>query len=461
MSKLNILTCVFFFAMVPNVFSQLNASLLGDAVNQGDNCYLVTPDLNDQYGAVWYGNVIDFSADFEIVFDAYFGNNDADGADGMALVFKTSPTPELGGLGGEIGYGGIASSLAVEFDTWQNPELNDPIDDHIGLMINGVSNHNSGLALAEFPNLENGMTHEIKFYWNASLKKISITKDCIEIISYLGDIVNVALNGNTYAYFGFTGSTGGAKNEQRICFKYISFVESVLDQDICKGDALNTIDTSFSGATSYSWEPTTGVSDPTIPNPTFSPSTDTTYEVTITETCGNIYTESFTITVHENPQAFTPSNMVSCESDLGMAIFDLSAKDVEITNGQENVMVRYYATQIDAETSTAELASPYETESTTVFARVENDAIPYCTAFTSLNLVVNPSPEFTIETPQIVCSSDPTFTIVLDPLEDYPSEIYTYEWKDENDLLLSNNTTLSVSTSGLYHVTLTKTDGTG
>lgn len=460
MSKLNIIACILLFISVPKAFSQLNANLLGNAENQGDNCYLITPNLNNQYGAIWYENVIDFSTDFEIVFDAYFGTNDADGADGMALVFKTNATPELGGLGGELGYGGIASSLAVEFDTWQNQELNDPIDDHIGLMINGISNHNSGLALAEFPNLENGMTHEIKFSWNASAQKLTINKDCVQIIAYVGDIVNLALNGNSNAYFGFTGSTGGAKNEQRICFKYISFVESIQDQNLCKGDTLNTIDATFSGATSYSWTPTNDISNPSIPNPLFSPTTTTTYEVTITENCGNIYTESFTITVHDNPLAFAPTDIITCEINSGMALFDLTAKDDEIRNGQNGVTVSYYATQVDADTRNAALVSPYETGSTTIFARVENDEISSCAAFTSLNLIVNPSPDFSIETPQIVCSSDPTFTIVLDPLEGNPSEIYMYEWKDENGLLLSNNSTLSVSTSGIYFVTLTKTDGT-
>ncbi len=460
--KINGLICILFLALTPKVFSQLNANVLGDAKNQGNNCYLVTPDLNEKSGAIWYDNIIDFSSNFEIVFDAYFGTHDANGADGMALVFKTNATPELGDLGGGLGYGGIRSSLAVEFDTWQNTDLNDPVEDHIGLMINGVSMHNSSLPLVKLPNLENGNTYEIKFTWNAATQMIVIRMDCVEIITYVDDIVTRALKGNTKAYFGFTGSTGGAKNEQRICFKYISFVEGVLDQDICKGDDLNTVDATFSGATSYSWTPAIGVSDTTIPNPIFSPNTTTTYEVTIIENCGTSYTEGFTIRVHDIPVATAPTGVKTCGDASGMASLDLiTTKDNEIKNGQTDVTVSYHSSQADADTGYAPLSSPYKTVSSTVYARVQKNANVNCAVTTILDIHVDSAPDFSIQTPQLVCSSDPSFTIVLAPLVADNFEIFNYEWLDEKGVLLSNNKTLPVSTSGTYFLTLTKTDGTG
>ena len=74
---------------------------------------------------------------------------------------------------------------------------------------------------------------------------------------------------------------------------------------------------------------------------------------------------------------------------------------------------------------------------------------------------VNPLPVFSIDTPQIVCTSDPTFTIILDPIEDNPSEIFDYQWTYEDGTDLGQTPTLPVSTPGNYYITLTKTDGTG
>jgi hypothetical protein len=45
------------------------------------------------------------------------------GADGFAFVIQNNvnTTSALGGVGGQMGFGGINNSLAIAFDTWQNP----------------------------------------------------------------------------------------------------------------------------------------------------------------------------------------------------------------------------------------------------------------------------------------------------------------------------------------------------
>ncbi|CAN0485445.1 unnamed protein product, partial [Phaeothamnion confervicola] len=45
------------------------------------------------------------------------------GGDGLAFVLQRDPrgAAAVGGTGAQLGYGGIAESLAVEFDTWYNP----------------------------------------------------------------------------------------------------------------------------------------------------------------------------------------------------------------------------------------------------------------------------------------------------------------------------------------------------
>ena len=109
----SIILCINIFEMS----AQLNATTIGDAVNQENNCFLITPDLKNKAGGIWYDNPIDFSNDFTIYYQNNFGDRDADGADGMAIVFKTTPDAVIGATGEGIGYAGINNSLTVEFDT--------------------------------------------------------------------------------------------------------------------------------------------------------------------------------------------------------------------------------------------------------------------------------------------------------------------------------------------------------
>ena len=116
--------------------AQLNTVTAGSATDLGGNCFEITPDQNYLSGGVWYDNPIDFANDFTIYYQNNFGTKDTNGADGMALVFKTDATSEIGIVGGGIGYEGILNSLIIEFDTYKNSNRGDPNEDHIGIMSN-------------------------------------------------------------------------------------------------------------------------------------------------------------------------------------------------------------------------------------------------------------------------------------------------------------------------------------
>jgi len=107
------------------------------------------------------------------------------------------------------------------------------------------------------------------------------------------------------------------------------------------------------------------------------------------------------------------------------------------------------------------IPNPLISESQTVNVEVVNPLNANCSANTSINLVVNPLPDFTLDSPQIVCTSDPTFTVDLDPMEASIVESFNYEWYFEDGSFLSNAPTLTVSAPGKYSIILTKTDGTG
>ena len=105
------------------------------------------------------------------------------------------------------------------------------------------------------------------------------------------------------------------------------------------------------------------------------------------------------------------------------------------------------------------LPDPLISQNQTINVQVVNPINPTCMASTTIDLVVNPLPDFSIEPNELVCSSDPTFTVVLDPVEADVFAIYEYQWRYEDGAIVSSNNTLEVSTPGTYSVTLTTTTG--
>ena len=239
LSAKDYIVLIFLYFSCSVIHAQLNATTVGDAEGQGNNCFIITRDLLNQQGGVWYDNAIDFDNDFTINYQNNFGSKNANGADGMALVFKRNSTPLIGALGGGLGYQGISPSLVVEFDTYLNNTaqeglLADPFFDHIAIMRNGNPNHNSADNLAGpaqasnmSTNIEDGNTHEIKIEWIASTTTFNVYFDCVLRLSLNQDVKNTIFSGDDSVFFGFVGSTGGLSNLHQVCFNSISFVDNL------------------------------------------------------------------------------------------------------------------------------------------------------------------------------------------------------------------------------------------
>ena len=60
------------------------------------------------------------------------------GSDGFALVLRGGDeVAALGRGGGSLGYGGLISSLAIEFDTWANDDMGDVAYNHVAVQAGG------------------------------------------------------------------------------------------------------------------------------------------------------------------------------------------------------------------------------------------------------------------------------------------------------------------------------------
>ncbi|TNJ43191.1 T9SS type B sorting domain-containing protein [Tamlana fucoidanivorans] len=153
----------------------------------------------------------------------------------------------------------------------------------------------------------------------------------------------------------------------------------------------------------------------------------------------------------------------------GYSSFDTSSFTNTILGNQSGMEIYYdYIDENGGQIVDATaLPNPIISATQTIQVRVINPINPMCYANTNIEIIVNPLPNFTVETPQIVCSSDPTFSIILDPIEANITETFNYEWYWTSldgstvNQFVSNQSTITVSTPGTYTVTLTKTDGTG
>ncbi len=127
-----------------------------------------------------------------------------------------------------------------------------------------------------------------------------------------------------------------------------------------------------------------------VPNPQI-------IHIKIENTITGCYTMgTFLLTV--TPGAGEPEDLTLCDEDDGIATFDLSANDDNITNGNTDATVTYYHTQLDAENEDNELDILYENEtpytSEVIWARLDKTNED-CTDYTSFNITTIAPPEFT------------------------------------------------------------------
>jgi len=175
------------------------------------------------------------------------------------------------------------------------------------------------------------------------------------------------------------------------------------------------------------------------------------------------------VTTTQIPATFM-RDFYACDLDEnGEASFDFSSVNTEIEalfpSGQEPV-VNYYrnlANALEEIDPIADISNyrnigyPYAQQ---IYVRVDSKLDNDCIGLGAhISLHVDPLPEFSIDSPQIVCSSDPTLTVVLDPVESDIHEVLDYLWVYQDGTILSNSPTLTVSTPGIYAVTLTKSNG--
>ncbi|MGV3629561.1 MAG: lectin-like domain-containing protein [Bacteroidota bacterium] len=253
--------CSLFFSSVINaqfgyetVGNTTGVANISNAVcGEVDSCFTLTPNQANQSGAVWDNKPINLNYSFDATFCMTLGAEDMWGADGFAFVMRSEDSDSMGLLGYGLGFMGIEPSLAIEFDTYQNSEINDPATDHTALYFNADFANPLVAPVPLLPNsadVEDGGYHQARIVWDAASQTLKMYFDGFLRFTYSGDIVNTFFGGNNIILWGFTASTGALANLQQICFPRYRI--DLDDIPVCQGDSA-AVSFYNQNMTSYRW----------------------------------------------------------------------------------------------------------------------------------------------------------------------------------------------------------------
>lgn len=291
--------------------------LNGDAQAIGDDCYQLTGLSTYENGTVWYADQINLNEPFDLQFLMNFGDLDGTGADGICFVIQTVGTNAIGTEGGGMGYLNFGTSLGIEFDTWQNSNYSDPVEDHIAIQINGNIDHNTvdniaGPVQADAldPNIEDGEDHIVRVVWNPADQIMQVYFDCVFRTSGNIDLINEIFGGNNLVYWGFTAATGGSYNNQVVCLQE-SIINQTENHTICTGASVQLV----AGASSdgiYDWSPQTFLDDPQSGSPFTNTPISTQYTVSFNDLCGVPTELTFNVTVQDLEVTVSGEDIINC-----------------------------------------------------------------------------------------------------------------------------------------------------
>lgn len=215
--------------------------MFGDAVLHEDFIKL-NQNVNWTSGQAVFQKEVELPTDGS--FSAYFSFSISDpdcpkggtGGDGIAFILK-SHRDATGGKGLDIGYGGIASSVAIELDTYFNPEFVEPTQHHIGVNFNGIMT-SVAAEPAPFP-LNTGERYHAWIDFDGTRQllevRVSNSESRPSKASFSRSLDIKAIIGSS-AYVGFTAATG-------ICRELHSIHSLYFHRDLVPGGIDITADT--------------------------------------------------------------------------------------------------------------------------------------------------------------------------------------------------------------------------
>ena len=412
-----------------------NFNLGGDATpfdsgNPNQTCFQLTTETMGQVGCAWFDTPIDFNSGFEINYQLFFGDIDAGGADGIAFVFHTDPTPPCSNPGGQLGFVGISNSFIVEFDTWTNGNFGDNIpQDHAAININGLINIPvaAPVPIGVNGNVEDGLFHDVRLVWDPTTDVFQVFFDGDQVIGVNVGLLTDIFVAGTPVYWGVTGTTGGAFNNQIFCFDGFEIensnsVEENIEEVICEGSA-----TIFAG------------------QPLFLPG-----EYTEVFNAANGCDSTVTLTLELVEILLNGEDMIilPCGDD------EVSTKlEVNVdTNVDESGLSFSWDTEDGVIDSGANTLNPEVSAAGTYILNVEYDELG-CEEEFMVVVDISPSPEVGVNSAYLSC--DGSGNVMLNSFFDETENDIVWSTNDGNIVGDANTANPVVDTAGVYTATVT------
>ncbi len=423
----------------------------GSATLQGE-CILMTPNAQGQIGCAWFNDLTDFSAPFTHNMTVNFGNIDANGADGICLVYQNNSSAICGTSGEGIGALGIGNSFIVEFDTWQNLNLGDPFNDHAAININGdfMNTINGPVDLG---NIEDGAEHDISFSWDPGTMSYEVYFDGMLILSGVYDIVANCFGGDPFAYWGYTSSTGGATNEQLVCpgLPPEIFVDAGFPIEIpCVGAAVTLDGSGSDSGPDFTYEWTTFDGNIVDGEFTLTPTVDAagTYTLTIfnnTTLCEGM--AEVEVTIGEIEAFLDTPPYLDCISGQVVLSGAGSSSGPNITYEWSTPDGNIVDTNGDQ--ATVDQAGEYTLTVT------YDDGVGVCMEEATVLVEENPDIPVAFALDEIL-NCDPPY-VELDGTGSSESSVFTYQWTTNDGTILAGETSLFplVGSAGMYTLVVT------
>ena len=201
----------------PDFSDPADLNLIGAASVTQDNRLRLTPAVEFQAGGAWHEIEKQYvSVGWETAFNFQLSDHTPGkgAADGFAFVIQNTNPSILGGGGGGLGYDGLANSLAIEFDTFQNPEKHDSSGSHISVHTNGTSENQANewfsWGVYDTPGLtiQDGAVHTATVAYTAGTLDVFFDDPVVPVISVAIDLDAILNLDGGKAWLGFTAATG-------------------------------------------------------------------------------------------------------------------------------------------------------------------------------------------------------------------------------------------------------------
>ena len=143
-------------------------------------------------------------------------------ADGITFVLAAN-SAGLGGAGGGLGYLGVANSVAIEFDTFDNGEVGG--SNHVAVdtngALNGIGVSPYGISSCGFGFtsgcMSNGDVWTVNIAYNGTNLTVSVQDGANAVQNLINASIDIpSLLGTNNAFVGFTASTGSGFENQDI-----------------------------------------------------------------------------------------------------------------------------------------------------------------------------------------------------------------------------------------------------